>query len=244
MIRDVLTDKWFLDGCGFLIVFGIACYFWNQHELAPYKEGVAEAQRQQETSLKTTKNSQADTLRTASMKTTPVKGTANATDTGSENINSSNSPKVESHEKTAADVPVSPHGFGPYPPLPPGWRGTPEKTWGNCVDPDHELIARVQIKLLWEGIDVRGGTTMNGKIYPIIKGIRYVEWDTDNGVRYISGSMGLPEDGDRLRAIKRAKVARGGKDYLTEADIPPDIKLINMEEGGVDPYEFLGLTPP
>ena len=69
MVRDIFTNKWILGGCGFLIVFGIACYFWSQHELNLYKQEA-------------------------------------------------------SPEKTDTDVPVSPHGFGPYPPLPPGWRGT------------------------------------------------------------------------------------------------------------------------
>ncbi len=237
MSREILTNRWFLGGCGFLIAFGIACYFWYQHELVPYKQQAAEAQRQLEASRKAENASHTDSIITES-----THETTDTTETVFENINGSNSQSVVPVEKTEADVPVSPHGFGPYPPLPPGWKGTPESTWGNCVDPDHELLKRVRIKLLSQGVDVRGGTTLNGKIYPIIKGIRYVEWNMDNGVRYISGSMGLPEDGDRLRAIKRAKIARGGEDYLTEEDIPPDIKLINMEEGGVDPYEFLGLT--
>ncbi|MCG9126916.1 hypothetical protein JT359_04875 [Candidatus Poribacteria bacterium] len=105
-------------------------------------------------------------------------------------------------------------------------------------------MKRVDIKLLSQGVDVRGTSTLNGKIYPNIKGICHVEWDTVNGVRYISWSMGVSEDNDRLSAIKTPKVARGGDDFLTEADIPPDIILINMEEGGVDSYEFLGFTPP
>lgn len=239
MYRDLFINKWIIGSFGFLIVFSISCYFWYQHELAPYKQEAAETQYLLQASQKTVDVPHPDSIIGA-----PANRTVNATDTAPENTDDSKSQKSASLEKTVSDVPVSPHGFGPYPPLPPGWRGTPEGTWGNCVDPNHELIARVQIRLLSQGVDVRGGTMMDGKVYPIIKGIRYVEWDTDNGVRYISGSMGTSEDGDRLSAIKRAKVARGGDDFLTEADIPPDIKLINMEDGGVDPYEFLGLTPP
>jgi len=142
---------------------------------------------------------------------------------------------------------VSPHGFGPYPPFHPGWRGTPEGTWGNCVDPDHELLKRVWIKLLSQGIDVRGGVFKQdyGKIYPSIPGIRYVKWDyKDGGLRYIAGHTGYPGDGARLRAISKAKFERGEDDSLTEADVPADIQLISYEEGGIDPYEFLGLTRP
>lgn len=56
------------------------------------------------------------------------------------------------------------------------------------------------------------------------------------GYRYIKHSTGHPDDGLRLRTIRWEK--RGN---LTEADIPPDITLISYEEGGIDPYEFLGL---
>ena len=239
MFRDLFINQWIIGSFGFLIVFSISCYFWYQHEFAPYKQETAETQYLLEVSQKA-----ADVPHTNSIKGAPANRTAKATNTTSENTDDSKSQKSASLEKTSADVPVSPFGFGPYPPLPPGWRGTPEGTWGNCVDPEFELMKRVRIKLLSQGVDVRGTSTLNGKIYPNIKGILYVEWDTDNGVRYISGSMGVSEDDDRLSAIKKAKVARGGDDFLTEADIPTDIILINMEEGGVDPYEFLGLTPP
>jgi len=50
------------------------------------------------------------------------------------------------------------------------------------------------------------------------------------------------EDGDRLDAIREAKFHRGEDDSLTEADIPSDMKIVRYEEGGIDPYEFLGLT--
>ena len=151
------------------------------------------------------------------------------------------------HRPDRADVAVSPHGFGPYPPLPPGWRGTPEGTWGNCADPDHELLTRVEIKLLSQGVDVRGGVLDpdTGKVYPSIPGIRYVEWGyTDGGLRYIAGHGGYPGDGVRLWAIADAKFERGEDDILTEADVPADIQLIPYEEAGIDPYEFLGLTRP
>ena len=115
------------------------------------------------------------------------------------------------------------------------------------MDPDHELLTRVWIKLLSQGVDVRGGVFKQdyGKIYPSIPGIRYVRWDyTDTGVRYIAGHTGYPGDGVRLWAIADAKLERGEDDILTEADVPSDIQLIPYEEGGIDPYEFLGLTRP
>ena len=236
MSREILTNRWFLGGCGFLIAFGIACYFWYQHELAPYRQQAADAQQQLEASQKTKDASHTDSLKPA-----PADETTDTTETVSENINDSNSQNVVPAEKTGADVPVSPHGFGPYPEIPEGFGHV---TWARRSR-NSELVMRVRIKLFSQGMDVRGATMEYGKIYPTIKGILYVRWDIDDdGEKYICETLCTPEDGDRLSAISEAKFNRGEDDSLTEADIPPDIKIVPYEEGGIDPYEFLGLTPP
>ena len=145
-------------------------------------------------------------------------------------------PSAESNEEIAEDVPVSPYGFGPYPPLPEGWG--PE-TWNN-ISANHELMARVEVKLISQGINVEGSAMEDGLVYPIIKGILYVKWRTSPGPsgveRYISDTLGHPDDGDRIASIKEER----GMDF-SEDDIPSDIKLVPFEEGGIDPYEFLGL---
>lgn len=146
----------------------------------------------------------------------------------------------ETLEIEEAPYGVSPYGFGPYPPLPddPFW--VPE-TW-PARSAEHELMKRVWIKLLSQGIDVKGTTMKKGLVFPIIKGIRYVEWGSYEGpfgsVRYIRRSTGHPDDGRRLRAIRDAKARH---ESFTEADVPSDIKLIPYEEGGIDPYTFLDL---
>lgn len=146
----------------------------------------------------------------------------------------------ETPEIEEAPYGVSPYGFGPYPPLPddPFW--VPE-TW-PARSAEHELMKRVWIKLLSQGIEVKGTTMKKGLVFPIIKGIRYVEWGRYEGpfgtVKYIRRSTGHPEDGRRLRAIRDAKARH---ESFTEADVPSDIKLIPYEEGGIDPYTFLDL---
>ena len=134
------------------------------------------------------------------------------------------------------DVPVSPYGFGPYPPLPEGWG--PE-TWNN-ISANHELMARVEVKLISQGINVEGSAMEDSLVYPIIKGILYVKWRTypgPNGVEtYISDTLGHPDDGARIASIKEER----GMDF-TANDIPSDIKLVPFEEGGINPYDFLGL---
>ena len=141
--------------------------------------------------------------------------------------------------KNLADVPVSPYGFGPYPPLPEGWPAA--DIWPR-QSANHELMMRVEIKLAHQGIDVRGSVMDNGLIYPMIPGTVHVEWKEYLGppglVRYISKMIGDPETCNRIEAIEEAK----GDDF-TEADIPSDIKIIPFEEGGIDPYQFLNLQP-
>lgn len=138
-------------------------------------------------------------------------------------------------EDVSDDTLVSPYGFGPYPELPPEFRGL---TWPR-KNPESELMIRVHIKLVNKGVPVSGMKRLNNLIYPIIKGVRYVTWgETSQGLRYVQRSFGHPADGERIREIVAKKVSRG--EVLTQADIP-DIKLITLEEGGIDPYSFLDL---
>ena len=74
--------------------------------------------------------------------------------------------------QVSPDVPVSPYGFGPYSEVP---AEMPEDTFPS-PSADHELIARVRIKLLAEGINARGVNMENGWVYPVIPGIAYVKW--------------------------------------------------------------------
>ena len=145
-------------------------------------------------------------------------------------------PAAEPNEEIAEDVPVSPYGFGPYPPLPEGW---PADIWPR-QSATHELMMRVEIKLAHQGIDVRGSVMDNGLVYPMIPGTVHIKWEEYLGppgiVRYIGTMIGDPAACNRIEAIVEAK----GDDF-TEADIPSDIKVVPFEEGGIDPYEFLGL---
>ncbi len=135
----------------------------------------------------------------------------------------------------AEEVPVSAYGFGPYPELPPEF---PENYWDG-ISKGHELIARVWMKLLEQGVDVVGGTIQNGLVYPSIRGTIYVEWDWNGTERYISRMKGDPNTIRRVRNLHDP--AAYPLQPLTEKDIPADITLVNLPDGGIDPYQFLGL---
>ena len=42
MFRDTITNKWFLGGVAFLIVFTVACVFWYRYDTAPDRRDAAE----------------------------------------------------------------------------------------------------------------------------------------------------------------------------------------------------------
>jgi hypothetical protein len=141
--------------------------------------------------------------------------------------NEQNTDRAPISEKTeAVDVPVSPYGFGPYPELPPGY---PKDYWDRRMSKEHELLARVRIKL-----NVEGASMQNGLVYPNFPDTIYVEWDWNGNERYISRIMGHP---DAKRAIRNTFPPSP----LTEKDIPANIKMFTLPNGGIDPYEFLNL---
>ena len=138
-------------------------------------------------------------------------------------------------EAPAENVSVSAYGFGPYPELPPEF---PENYWDG-ISKEHELIARVWMKLLEQGKDVVGGSIQNGLVYPNIRGTIYVEWDWSGTEKYISRMKGDPNTIKRVRNLHDP--AAYPLQSLTEKDIPADITLVNLPDGGIDPYQFLGL---
>lgn len=127
---------------------------------------------------------------------------------------------------------VSPFGFGRYPALPEGW---PPETW-PCLSSEHELTARVEIKLISQGRQVYGAIMEDGLVYPTFKNTVYIRWETEGNHTYISDLAGDPAACERLNAIMDER-----RMDFTAADIPTDIKQVPFDEGGIDPYEFLDL---
>jgi hypothetical protein len=135
---------------------------------------------------------------------------------------------------------VSPFGFGPYPQIPDSW---PQgyKYW-PCGNERQELMQRVAIKLTEQGKNVVGSTMSKGLVYPNLEGIVYVRWsETSDGEKYISHIGGYPPDAQRLTELVRTLEDQGIP--FTEADAPNDIELVNKDEAGIEPYQFLGLQP-
>ncbi len=219
MFHDILTNRWFLGGCGFLILLAIGCYFWYQHELEPYKQETTKARQQLEASQKAADAPQGDSAKTEL-----------AIGTVPESIDDSNSHKAASLEK--ADVPVSPHGFGPFPKVPDDYIIKPF-SWDFYKNdpPIFELMARVRIKLWKQGIRTTGigNSSATGLVYPTIPGTVFVKKYNLDGIDHLD-IRGDPELD--LEAIRKS---------LMDGNVPEGITVLDMDDAGIDPYTFLDL---
>ena len=131
---------------------------------------------------------------------------------------------------------VSPHGFGPFPAVPPDYFRTPEEVWGEkrlrTMLPEHELLSRVQIELWNQGIRTFGAKFENGLVYPARDDAVYIEWADSvaaDGKMYVVRQFGSP-----------AIIDQYGDD-IAKGIFPAHLQVYEFPDGGIDPYEFLGL---
>lgn len=139
-------------------------------------------------------------------------------------------------EEIAEEVPVSPFGFGPYPEVPSDYPD--QDVWSETalrsMEPDHELIARVRIELWNQGVRTIGGVYDNGHrlIYPIIDDVVYIEWSDNPGIDgkpYVRRQLTTPAVSDQYY------------DDILKGTFPPNLTIYEFPDGGIDPYEFLGV---
>ena len=122
---------------------------------------------------------------------------------------------------------------GDFPPVPtdypftPVWLGIPGYKKGD--KPEHELIARVLIKLWNQGErDFRDGVFDHNrnKVYPLYPDVVYIELDEDGTVATSSWMAGISFDANDF--------ATG--EWKTKY---PGIKFVEYDDAGYDPYTFL-----
>lgn len=148
-------------------------------------------------------------------------------------------------EEVADELPrESVFGLGPLPDIPPDfprqnmWDHLERYSQTNIGQTNigHELIGRVLIKYWNEGRKTESGVFKNesGKVYPLFKDTVYVKWAEDEN-----------EDGSLYRYVSRFLCHGSLADYeeSVENGTPPSwLKVVPYEDGGVDPYSFLGLN--
>ena len=253
MYQDVLVNKWFLGAFILCVISCIGCFLWYQNDMAKMQQEIEadnaflarlEVENKKSVVKLSANTDQEDTTRKDTF-------SGDQDSTKKEKILPNSESKIQSEDKSnvkdmssavskTTDDPtvVSPFGFGPYPQIPDSW---PQgyKYW-PCENERFELMQRVEIKLIEQDINVAGSTMSKGLVYPNIEGIVYVQWsETSDGERYISLITGYPPDAQRLTEL--VETLEDQDIPFTEADAPNDIELVNYDEAGIDPYQFLGL---
>ena len=236
MLRDLLSSRLIQAGLAFfvLVVGGSLLYSWHAHratetDLGPIPQTVVSPLE----NTPATNTAPVD-FQTEGVTNTPDENTDTqkpestaALENDTDDIADAFLPDdfVSEEEAPAEDVPVSPHGFGPYPevpedfPLPVDWTGKHVQA---------ELLMRVMIKAWTEGERFIGGNIVSGKVllnFPNTVYVRYKEIPTADGVistRAIAGATDV-------------EVPPPGEDF------PPHVRVLDFDEAGIDPYEYLDL---
>ncbi len=250
MIQYIYPYKGCLLGFCFLIIFAVLCYLWYHHSIESYHRELSKStdvllqlsesenvQESAQTETPIMKNS--DSVENMSVS---VEESSHKTGIPLKDIRQDKSVSlVQQPKPDQSEVRVSPHGFGPYPEIPPDFPRQDLWDYHGSLTAEHELLLRVQVKLWKQGIHAIGGAMINGRVYPNVPGTVYVKWENrvrpDGTVeRYASRISGDPNTGKVIRKIINSK------GEIHEGDIPADIHVIESDEGGIDPYQFLDLN--
>ncbi|MYB63379.1 hypothetical protein F4X73_01700 [Candidatus Poribacteria bacterium] len=247
MLRSYFTKKWIFGGIAFLILFSVACVWWYHHDTATYRKTLTEAKdylRKLEKAKQVSKVENDTEQVVSDVTEESIKQTVE------EQEQVTNSVVVDTNASGTAPknqrVRLSPNGFGPLPKVP---RDYPDKgfRWRYYIDdPDFELIARVRLKI-WtdQRIYARGASFINGKVYPILPDTAYVSWDTKYGYdgeiiqTYISEILWDHEH--KPSAEQWQSASFNMSEYIDDVIKTKNLKVVDFENGGIDPYTFLNL---
>ena len=244
MFRDLLSSRAIQIGCVFflLVVVGSLLYSWHVQRTADVeferrKQVVEQLKNKREPRTTQDVSAPTDTETLGKTETfletddtdTPMAEETNALlvdDAEAIDLTEAFLPDDPTAEESAEDVPVSPHGFGPYPevpedfPLPVDWTDKHVQA---------ELLMRVMIKAWTEGERFISGNIVGGKVrlnFPNTVYVRYKEIPTADGsvikTRSIAGATDV-------------QVPPPGEDF------PPGVRVLDFDEAGIDPYEYLDL---
>ena len=155
--------------------------------------------------------------------------------------------ELTEEEKQALTEEVTPpreslYGLGPYPKIPHDyhrqdvWDDLEQLYYNGYGSIGHELIHRVLIKLWNQGTKVTAAVhnEESGKVIPLYDDTVYVEW-----------SEYELEDGTTERYLSKYLCYGALADYeesVENGTQPSWLKVVLREDGGIDPYSFLGLN--
>lgn len=138
---------------------------------------------------------------------------------------------TESNIESVEVVRMSPHGFGPYPKIPDS---APIPEFEENDDVDTELMLRVAVKAWNEGERFDSGfyDSSRGRVYLQYSDVAYVEYSDE-----IDEKTGK----NKIIGVSATSDNKGIGKMIFDGNIPSGIRLIDIEEAGINPYEYLDL---
>ena len=258
MFRDILLSRCFIVGVIFfiLVVGGAQFYSWNVRRISAAEMAQTNQFLRQLGNEKETRTVQDVGVMTDSEELQPTETSLATDDTQNrseetEALPGANGAKGVDFSEPSFDTVVtvedasvgeeahygvSPHGFGAFPAVPPDYFRTAEEVWGEerlrTMLPEHELLSRVQIELWNQGIRTFGAKFENGLVYPAFDDVVWIEWADSvaaDGKMYVVRQFGSPS------------VINQYGDDINKGIFPSHLTVYEFPDGGIDPYEFLGL---
>lgn len=255
MFRDILANKWILGGGLLVIIACIAFFVLLEIDNARHKRRMMQMRNQIKATQQEGSLPEAEPTQDVSPMESTTSNEENPIIEPSDELETNTISDLVQDQQTgtqgevvdASEVSVSPFGFGPYPEVPEGMLdpvGNPYKpVWKEPDYPNYEgdrdleLIDRVWIKAWEDGernILGAGSDSDTSRIYlnyPNTIYVWYDEYETDEGeeIRYFT----------RVRGAGDVKLTTEQK---LRGEVPPGVRVIDGETGGIDPYEYLGLN--
>ena len=225
-------------GLAALIVFVIAAggfIYWQLSEMQQFKKQAVQETAEAEELLRQLmmkKSKKVSKTGNKAEQATSVTPAESKTLTAEQSLIKTAQNETESSAETTetANVPVSPFGFGTYPEIPVDY---PFNVNWESKNKRGELAARVMIKAWSKGERFVGAKTdgETGKLYlnyPNTVYVQYTETVLPNGSIYKTRRVSGPS------SIVPPPLG---------TDFPPDIRVLDYDSEGIDPYEYLGISP-
>lgn len=238
MLRDLLSSRWLQFGLVFfvLVIGGSLLYSWytlrtTESDMERHDQ-LAQGIKQNETRPEGTVSVPTEN-ETSSLVDTPDETTDTQMPEATEALSNETDDLVSEEEAPAEDVPVSPFGFGLYPEKPTGFPFNVK--WEEFRTAFQELTYRVMIKAWNEGDRFVGASAdpKSGKVYLNYKTTVYVRTEE------------IPVQGpDGQTIIQRKRRMKGAGDVPLPAiddDFPSDVRVLDYDASGIDPYTYLDL---
>ena len=252
MFRDILSSRSILAGFLFFLLVVVSSLLYNWHvrrEIAAELARTEQAVRDLKNNIET---HHAEDLGVQMLEQTEILLDTEDTDPQrSEEMEASRVEDTESlnmadafllddavfEKEPVEDIPVSPFGFGPYPEVPTGYPSKMTPTWIKHENPsrDHELMHRVLIKLWNQGDhDISGAFMNSGLVYAMHPNKVYVRYKE---MKLLDGTV--------RRVIRDTSGPLGTNPFIPPGEmfpvLPQGVEAINMDNAGINPYEFLDL---